>query len=333
MFDHEAWNLVVEKIKPLYRCDEDNISNQADKVIKNLMILKEENPNNENIIKYVDRFIPDCLLAQKNYSAYINLTEPMQDKNETNTHTSNRRLELCFQENIPINPLDVLCIAGSRKNKLISENFELYKDQFIQIFNELYLNNEACLNFLYRQVEVHDRWFFEGLIFFDEPTLMNQRFKIFKIRERCFYSNAEVLAEVKNIAREAENRTRKILKIPLIGEGWITESKIFNLVKNSFPQIVVIQHGRTTWLGRQHLDIWIPEYNIAIEYHGRQHYEPVDFFGGEDTFLKTQERDKRKIKLCEENGVNLIVINERSDLDLLIVEIESLIKSKSRFEK
>jgi hypothetical protein len=326
MFDYENWCQVIEKIKPLYKCHKNDISKEADKVIKNLLLLKEENPNNENIIKYVDRFIPNCLLAQKNYSAYISLTEPMQNKNQSNTHTSNRRLELCFQENIPINPLDVLSMAGSRKSIVINENFELYKDQFIRLFNEQYSTNEKCLNFLYRKKEVHDSWFFEGLVFFDEPTLMNRRFNIFKIRERCFYSNKEVLIEIRNMAKEAENRARKILKIPLIGQGWITESNIFNLVKNSFPQIVVIQHGNPTWLGRQHLDIWMPEYNIAVEYHGRQHYEPIEFFGGEDGFIKTQERDRRKIALCKEHGVKLIVINEESDLSLLISKIQSLIK-------
>lgn len=327
MFDSEAWCCVIEKLKPIYKCHESEISKEADKAIQNLLNLKKENPNNEKIIEYVDRFIPDCLLAQKKYDAYIDLTEPMQDKNRANTHRSNRRLELCFQQNIPINPLDILSIAGSRKNKIINENFELYKDEFIQIFNELYRTNEECLKFLYRKKEVYDSWFFEGLMFFDEPGLIDRGFNIFKIRERCFYSNKDVLVEIRNIAKEAENRTRKILNIPLIGQGWITESNIFNLVKNSFPEITVIQHGHPTWLGRQHLDIWIPEYKIAIEYHGRQHYEPVDFFGGENGFLKTQERDKKKIALCKKNDVNLIVLNEKSNFSLLIPKLKNLIKN------
>lgn len=54
------------------------------------------------------------------------------------------------------------------------------------------------------------------------------------------------------------------------------------------------------------LDVYIPSLNIAIECQGEQHYRPIKYFGGEQTLIKTQERDKRKETLCRENGVKLI---------------------------
>lgn len=53
-------------------------------------------------------------------------------------------------------------------------------------------------------------------------------------------------------------------------------------------------------------DFYLPEINTCIEYDGRQHYEPVDQFGGEQGFLETQARDRIKNKYCEDNGIELI---------------------------
>ena len=56
-------------------------------------------------------------------------------------------------------------------------------------------------------------------------------------------------------------------------------------------------------------DIFISGLNIAIEYQGRQHFEPVAFFGGEEAFEDLQARDKLKAKLSAENGIKLVYIN------------------------
>ena len=31
-------------------------------------------------------------------------------------------------------------------------------------------------------------------------------------------------------------------------------------------------------------DFFLPDYNLLIEFHGKQHYEPVEIFGGEEEF-------------------------------------------------
>jgi hypothetical protein len=46
---------------------------------------------------------------------------------------------------------------------------------------------------------------------------------------------------------------------------------------------------------------------LGIEYQGRQHYDPVPFFGGEEGLQKTRERDELKAGLCSENGVALVI--------------------------
>jgi hypothetical protein len=57
------------------------------------------------------------------------------------------------------------------------------------------------------------------------------------------------------------------------------------------------------------LDGYFEEYNLAIEYDGIQHYEYTKKFDKEyEEFLKRQERDRIKDKLCKENGIKLIRI-------------------------
>ena len=60
------------------------------------------------------------------------------------------------------------------------------------------------------------------------------------------------------------------------------------------------------WLKGLELDFYIPDKNIAIECQGTQHFEPVEIFGGEETYKYTIENDSAKRKLCEENGVRLL---------------------------
>jgi very-short-patch-repair endonuclease len=61
-------------------------------------------------------------------------------------------------------------------------------------------------------------------------------------------------------------------------------------------------------LKNHRFDFQIPEYNIIIEYDGRQHYEEVNKFGGQDQLILQQEKDKEKNEFCKTNGINLIRI-------------------------
>ena len=58
------------------------------------------------------------------------------------------------------------------------------------------------------------------------------------------------------------------------------------------------------WLGKQELDFYLPQHNIAIECQGIQHFEKREFF--KEPLEAIQDRDLRKYKLCKENGVKLL---------------------------
>lgn len=120
-----------------------------------------------------------------------------------------------------------------------------------------------------------------------------------------------------------ENKFRVSRGIPKIGEGWVSETNLYYLIKRRFSDIEIIHHGRPRWLGNQHVDIWLPEYQIGVEYHGKQHFEAVEFFGGYKGLLKTQERDERKRLLFKDNNAYLIEVENGYDIDLVYEEIEN----------
>ena len=96
----------------------------------------------------------------------------------------------------------------------------------------------------------------------------------------------------------------------LKGEGCpiCNEKKLEREIRNLFEKnkINFIPQKRFDWLGRQSLDFYLPDYNVAIECQGIQHFEPVEFFGGNEGFKKQIERDKIKKELCKKNGINVL---------------------------
>lgn len=113
---------------------------------------------------------------------------------------------------------------------------------------------------------------------------------------------------MKETLRDCINEVRVDLGVPKIGEGWINETLLFYRLKELLVDRQVIQHGKPKWLGRQHFDVWIPDLNVAVEYHGEQHFVANAFFGGEAAFLKNVERDERKRALAMANGVRLVEV-------------------------
>lgn len=81
---------------------------------------------------------------------------------------------------------------------------------------------------------------------------------------------------------------------PKCGNNNISETILFNQIKEAFPDETVIQSAKLKWLKRQHLDIYFPTHKIGIEFHGAQHFRPIEYFGGEEAFKKIKNVIKEK---------------------------------------
>jgi len=85
-----------------------------------------------------------------------------------------------------------------------------------------------------------------------------------------------------------------------------SELNFLKFLKESLPAQEIVYQAKFDWLGRKSFDFYIPSLNVAIEYQGEQHYIPIKFFGGEETFKRQLASDKLKISLCEKRGIQLI---------------------------
>lgn len=76
------------------------------------------------------------------------------------------------------------------------------------------------------------------------------------------------------------------------------------------------------------LDMYNHEMKLAFEYNGIQHYEPIY---GEERLQVSLRNDQEKIQLCQQQGVDLIVIkyanNHSSDKSLFLKEIVEKLKT------
>lgn len=73
-------------------------------------------------------------------------------------------------------------------------------------------------------------------------------------------------------------------------------------------------------------DFYLPTYNICIEYDGRQHFEPVKYWGGEERFNILKQNDSIKTNYCKDHNIVLIRIpytTNKDDIYKIIMNLTS----------
>ena len=60
-----------------------------------------------------------------------------------------------------------------------------------------------------------------------------------------------------------------------------------------------------------------------LEYNGKQHYEPIEFFGGVDNFIAQQKRDYMKLEYCKNNQIPLFIIKYNENIQERLEEMLS----------
>ena len=90
------------------------------------------------------------------------------------------------------------------------------------------------------------------------------------------------------------------------------ETRLIEIVKGLLPNIRVYaryKHPELRFLSgrKMELDVFIPSFNFAIEYDGKQHFESTSW-GGDEALLEIQTRDRAKDSACAAAGINLLRI-------------------------
>lgn len=108
------------------------------------------------------------------------------------------------------------------------------------------------------------------------------------------------------------------------------QTNIFNMIKSWFPNEQWEWEYSPEWLGLQRFDIYNIKYNIAIEFNGRQHYEPIACMGGDRQFEINKLRDCKKSELCDINNCILYCIKyDNKNYDKIREDINNIINDKN----
>lgn len=151
--------------------------------------------------------------------------------------------------------------------------------------------------------------------------ITNSKIPGYKRQTEKYY---DILKKKRNLRKAEKNKIyTKLIESGEISVKWISEFTLYQLVKKNYPD-AIFQY-REDWLGLQSLDIYVPSKRFAIEYQGIQHFEPIDFFGGEIAYEYRIKLDEIKRKKTAENGVNLIYwhFNEPISIALLKEKLDS----------
>ena len=126
--------------------------------------------------------------------------------------------------------------------------------------------------------------------------------------------NSKIYSEIK-IKFETSNGSEELISFSKLisssGHKRSSQRWLFLQVQKLFPQEEIVEDyfhseiSRTSGFNVQ-FDIFMIHKNIAIEYHGKQHYEDIPrVFSNVETY---KNRDIEKERICSERGIQLIVI-------------------------
>lgn len=92
------------------------------------------------------------------------------------------------------------------------------------------------------------------------------------------------------------------------------ENTVYKFLENK--DINFERQKRFKWLSKQSLDFYLPDYKIAIECQGVQHYNEKLIRWDKFDFNLIYKRDIKKNTLCKQNGINIIYFsNDKSILN------------------
>ena len=98
-----------------------------------------------------------------------------------------------------------------------------------------------------------------------------------------------------------------------------TESMLREVLESMFSKFGAFKfpNTRPEWLRNPNtdrkleLDCYNKDLKLAFEFHGQQHYKPIEAWGGEREFIKIRRRDHFTRFYCKQQGVTLIEIDGR----------------------
>jgi len=212
---------------------------------------------------------------------------------------------------------------------LNAESLRMFQDKSVQYFNASGMGNHFTLDRTFVNIILNrlrgksDTWKRKkttpGKIGIEEGGLrfcwINAR-----IKSPDNHFDGKVIRDVKSGYYDDIDRYEFVLP----DNKWKSEQLVYELVKQLYPKGNVWYQYRPDFLfsgkGQLSYDVYIAKLRIAIEYQGKQHFEPVEIFGGTESFEKQKQRDELKARLSREHGIKLIYINYWEDISSELIK-------------
>ena len=141
-------------------------------------------------------------------------------------------------------------------------------------------------------------------------SLVKEDFKTLKTKVRIICpEHGEFLQNIYNHKNGTGCPVCKESKGEKIITNFLKENKIHYIPQKKFDSCINKR--------KLPFDFYLPDYNICIEYDGKQHFEINDFFGGLESFEMVKINDKIKTDYCFDNNITLIRINKENIKDKL----------------
>ena len=108
------------------------------------------------------------------------------------------------------------------------------------------------------------------------------------------------------VFRKAPNKLYRGQGCPKCHMSHLENEVTILLDKNNINYIYQCNNKHLPWLYLQSLDFYLPDYNIAIECQGLQHFKTGGKIFNTEKLKRTCESDYRKLNKCNSNGVELL---------------------------
>ena len=145
----------------------------------------------------------------------------------------------------------------------------------------------------------------ETILILDKENLINARSKVNLLCNICNFSWVNSVNHLVHGKRKTGcpncNRTSSLENII---KNWLDSNSIRYRRESTIKKVNI-----EGVLYKPRFDFELVDFNSVVEVHGRQHYAPIEFFGGEKGFIDIVKRDFQKKKICESMGINYIEIS------------------------
>ena len=193
---------------------------------------------------------------------------------------------------------------------------EFLKEEDIEVINKL--ASSFSFNKLCNFIKENERWPYET----ESEYIRTWNEVAYNFRNGFYDENQIIQLDVlyAKYNNDKDSIGERLVNSFVSGLGYIVEKE------KTFPDLV--------YKGKLRFDtcVDVDGQMILIEFDGPQHFEPIDFFGGEEGLKETKIRDQIKNEYCKKNNIPLLRISYKDikKMDEMIIDFiqESISKKK-----